>query len=93
MVESADPSIKATVERAFRATPVVIDDASLRRLGAHGEQMLQPGDIGWFRAVAQVRVLDETGLVARIVPGVTQGGYDPAANYRRFAEQIERLET
>ena len=32
------------------------------------------------------------GLVPRFVPGVTVGGYDPAANYRRFPEQIERLE-
>jgi hypothetical protein len=45
----------------------------------------------WFRAVAQIRVPAETGLVARSVPGVTVGGYDPAANYRRFPEQIERL--
>ena len=93
MVDADDPSIKATVERAFRATPVVVDDPSLRRVGAHGEQMLQPGDLEWFRTVAQVRVLSETGLVARAVPGVTQGGYDPAANYRRFSEQIERLES
>ncbi len=55
--------------------------------------MLQPGDLGWFRAVAQFRVPAETGLVARTVPGVARGGYDPAANYRRFSEQIERLES
>ncbi|HEX6264137.1 MAG TPA: hypothetical protein VF036_02530 [Actinomycetota bacterium] len=55
--------------------------------------MLQPGDLEWFRAVAQFRVPAETGLVARTVPGVTRGGYDPAANYRRFSEQIERLES
>jgi hypothetical protein len=35
----------------------------------------------------------ETGLVARAVPGVVGGGYDPAANYLRFSEQIERLES
>jgi len=55
--------------------------------------MLQPGSLAWFRSVAQFRVLVETGLAARSVPGVTVGGYDPAANYRRFSEQIERLET
>jgi hypothetical protein len=93
VVDADDPSIKAAIERAFRATPIVVDDPSLRRTGAHGEQMLQPGDLEWFRAVAQFRVPAETGLVARTVPGVTQGGYDPAANYRRFAEQIERLES
>jgi hypothetical protein len=93
VVDADDPSIKAAIERAFRATPIVVDDPSLRRTGAHGERMLQPGDLEWFRAVAQFRVPAETGLVARTVPGVTQGGYDPAANYRRFAEQIERLES
>jgi hypothetical protein len=25
------------------------------------------------------------------VPGVTSGGFDPAAGYRRFAEQVDRL--
>jgi hypothetical protein len=93
VVEADDPGLKASIERAFRPTPVVLDDPSLRSAGTHGEQMLQPGDLEWFRAVAQVRVAAETGLVARSVPGVTQGGYDPAANYRRFSEQIERLTT
>jgi hypothetical protein len=93
VVEADDPTIKASIERAFRATPVVVDDPSLRSVGSSGEQMLQPGSFAWFRSVAQVRVLSETGLTARSVPGVAVGGYDPAANYRRFAEQIERLET
>lgn len=92
VVEADDPAVKASIERAFRPTPVVVDDPSLRSAGTHGEQMLQPGDLAWFRAVAQFRVAAETGLVARSVPGVTRGGYDPAANYRRFSEQIERLE-
>jgi hypothetical protein len=93
VVESDDPDLKASIERAFRPVPVVVDDPSLRYPGTRGESVLQPGDLGWFRAVAQVRVPAETGLVARSVPGVTVGGYDPAANYRRFSEQIERLES
>jgi hypothetical protein len=93
VVEADDQTIKDAIERAFRSTPVVVDDPSLRSAGSRGEQMLQPGDLGWFRAVAQFRVLAETGLVARTVPGVARGGYDPAANYRRFSEQIERLES
>jgi hypothetical protein len=93
LVEADDPEVKASIERAFRSTPVVVDDPSLRTAGSHGEQMLQPGSLAWFRAVAQFRVLGETGLAARSVPGVTVGGYDPAANYRRFSEQIARLET
>jgi hypothetical protein len=92
-VESDDPAIKRSIEHAFRPTPVVVDDPSLRSAGTSGEQVLQPGGLAWFRAVAQFRVPAETGLVARSVPGVAAGGYDPAANYRRFSEQIERLES
>ena len=91
IVEAVDPKLKASIERAFRPLPVVVDDPSLRYPGTSGESVLQPGDLEWFRAVAQVRVPAETGLVARSVPGVKVGGYDPAANYRRFPEQIERL--
>ena len=91
IVEAEDPKLKASIERAFRPTPVVVDDPSLRYPGTSGGSVLQPGDLEWFRAVAQVRVRADTGLVARSVPGVTAGGYDPAANYRRFPEQIERL--
>ena len=91
IVEAEDPKLKASIEHAFRPIPVVVDDPSLRYPGTSGESVLQPGDLEWFRAVAQVRVPAETGLVARSVPGVTVGGYDPAANYRRFPEQIERL--
>ena len=93
VVVADDPELTASIERAFRPVPVVVDDPSLRYPGTHGESVLQPGDLEWFRAVAQVRVPAETGLVARSVPGVTVGGYDPAANYRRFFEQIERLES
>ena len=92
-VESDDPDLKRSIEHAFRPTPVVVDDPSLRSAGTRGELVLQPGGLAWFRAVAQFRVLAETGLVARAVPGVEAGGYDPAANYRRFSEQIERLES
>jgi hypothetical protein len=91
IVESEDPKRKAAIEHAVRPTPVVVDDRSLRYPGTSGASVLQPGDLAWFRAVAQVRVPAETGLVARSVPGVSAGGYDPAANYRRFPEQIERL--
>jgi hypothetical protein len=91
IVEAEDPKLNSSIERAFRPTPVVVDDPSLRYPGTSGESVLQPGDLEWFRAVAQVRVPAETGLVARWVPGVKAGGFDPAANYRRFPEQITRL--
>ena len=92
-VESDDPERRAALERAFRRTPVVTDDAAYRRFGTHGDVQIQPGDLEWFRAAAQVRATAEAGVIARLVPGVTEGGFDPAADYRTFEESIERLES
>lgn len=91
VVDTADVELRAALERAFRKTPVVTDDASYRRFGTHGEVMVQPGDLEWFRAAAFVRAPAESGLEARLVPGITEGGYDPASQYRRFDDAIERL--
>ena len=91
-VECDDPTIADALARAFRRSPVVVDDAAYRPPGATGEVVVQPGGLEWFRAVAQVRVPAEAGLVARFVPRVREGGgYDPAAGYRSFEESIERL--
>ena len=79
------------MERAFRKTPVVTDDASYRRFGTRGEVVIQPGGLEWFRAVVFGRVAEEAGVEARLVTGIIEGGYDPAAGYRRFEESIERL--
>jgi hypothetical protein len=78
--------------RVFRRTPVVTNDAAYRRMGTSGEVVVQPGDLQWFRAVAQVRAPAETGLVPRFIPGVPAGGFDPAAGYVTFRDQIERLD-
>lgn len=91
-ITSEDPALRASLTHAFRRSPVVVDDPSLRRLGTHGPSTLQPGDLEWFRAVARYRATEETGFDARFVPGAIVGGYDPAANYRRFEDQIERLD-
>ena len=93
IISSDDDATEATLIRAFRRTPVVIDDASYRRLGTFGEVQIQPGSLEWFRAVVQARVPTETGLIGRFVPGVSQGGFDPAAGYRTFEDSIERLTT
>lgn len=90
-VASEDVADRDDLERAFRRTPVAIDDASFRRLGTHGEVVVQPGHLEWFRAVAIARVPAETGLRARFVPGPVVGGYDPASSYRSFGDQVERL--
>ena len=91
VISSDDETLRASLQKAFRRTPVVVDDASYRRPGTSGEVLLQPGNLEWFRVVAQTRASIETGLVARFVPGVREGGYDPAAAYESFAESIERL--
>lgn len=91
LVDSDDVDVRAALVRAFRTTPVVTNDASYRRQGTHGEVMVPPGDLEWFRAAAFSRAPDEADVEARLVPGVTEGGYDPAAGYRRFEDSIERL--
>jgi hypothetical protein len=92
-VTSDDDELASKLRKAFRRTPVVTDDAAFRRRGTYGEVVLQPGDLEWFRAAALVRATAETGLAATVVPGIIEGGFDPAANYRSFGEQIERLVT
>lgn len=74
----------------FRPTPVVVEDASLRRQGTHGEALLQPGTLEWFRAALLTRA-GMLGLGVRFVPGVSAGGWDPASQYRTFEEQVGRL--
>jgi hypothetical protein len=91
-VSAEDEDVRDTLERAFRRLPLAVDDPSLRRLGTSGAVLLQPGSLEWFRAVARYRATEESGLAARFVPGVLGGGWDPAANYRTFDEQLERLD-
>jgi hypothetical protein len=78
------------LDRLFRPIPVVADDPSLRRQGTHGPSLLQPGSLGWFRAALLARA-PALGLSVRFVSGVVEGGWDPAAQYRTFEQQIERL--
>jgi hypothetical protein len=91
-VTCEDGDVRDKLAHAFRRAPVAVDDASRRRLGTHGAVVLQPGDLEWFRAVAETRVPKETGLATRFVPGAVLGGYDPAAGYRPFDEQIDRID-
>jgi hypothetical protein len=91
-VSAEDDDVRHTLEHAFRRWPLAVDDPSRRRLGTSGAVLLQPGSLEWFRAVARYRATQESGLAARSVPGVLGGGWDPAANYRTFDEQMERLD-
>ncbi len=91
-VASDDAAVREKLVHAFRKTQVVVDDASLRRLGTSGPVVLQPGSLEWFRAVAGSRATVESGLAARFVPDAVVSGFDPAANYRSFGEQMELLD-
>ena len=78
------------IQEILRPTPLVVEDPSLRRLGTHGETLLQPGTLEWFRSALVARG-QALGLAVRFVPGVREGGWDPAAQYRTFEEQVGRL--
>lgn len=88
-LEVLDPSVDG-LEGLLRPTPVVVDDPSLRGPGTSGESLLEPGSLDWFRA-ALVKRGESMGLRVRFVAAEIAGGWDPAANYRRFGEQVERL--
>ena len=90
-IETQNDEVRGLLAHAYRPTPVVVDDASYRRLGTSGEVVLQPGSLEWFRAVTQIRAPQASGLKARFVPGVTEGGFDPASQYRSFEESMDRL--
>lgn len=78
------------LDRLLRPTPVVVHDASLLPQGSRGETVLQPGSIQWFRAALATRA-EALGLAVRFVAGDVRNGWDPASNYRTFAEQVGRL--
>jgi hypothetical protein len=90
-IQADDAEVRTALERAYRRTPVVTDDASARRLGTNGSVLIEPSGLEWVRAVTQVRVPAETGLEPVFVVEAIEGGYDPAANYRTFEAQIDRL--
>ena len=90
-IDSSDEELRARLAHAFRRTSVVVEGGADRHLGMRGPEVLQPGDLEWFRAAAFVRAPAEVMLVARFVTGEVRGGFDPASNYREFEDQIERL--
>jgi hypothetical protein len=87
-LEILDPSVEG-LEGLVRPTPVVVDDPSLRAPGTHGDPLLEPGSLVWFRAALTTRA-GALGLRARFVATEIVGGWDPAASYRSFDEQVER---
>jgi hypothetical protein len=90
-VQADHDDARAAIGRIFRPIPVVVDDASLRSLGASGEAVLQPGSVEWFEAAAIQRAAGE-GLSGRLVPDAQgRGGWDPASAYRTFRQSVNLL--
>lgn len=87
-ITAVDPDVRDRLAKAFRRSPVAVPDPATN---APGATVLQPGDLAWFRAAATIRARAETGLAARFVAATVVGGYDPAAGYRPFGEQVELL--
>jgi len=86
-----DGATGSAIVRIFRQTPVVTNDASLRTLSGKGDSVIEPGSLDWFRAAAFTRS-PRVGLTPRFMPVIRPGsGFDPAAQYRRFGDQMTRL--
>jgi len=85
----ADPETQTAIQRVFRPVPVIVDDPSLRPLGASGPTLLEPGDLRWFLAAARTRASAE-GLAVRFVPPGRGIGWDPAGAYRTFQQAVDR---
>lgn len=88
-IEVTGPAVEG-LDRILRPTPVVASDPALLPRGAHGEAVLQPGSLEWFRAALLTRA-SSLGLAVRFVVDDVRNGWDPAANYRTFDEQVGRL--
>ena len=88
-IEVIEPAVEG-LDRVLRPTPVVVSDPALLPRGARGEAVLQPGSLEWFRAALLTRA-PPLGLAVRFVVGDVRNGWDPAANYRTFDEQVRRL--
>jgi hypothetical protein len=88
-IEATGEAIEG-LDSLLRPTPVVVDDAAFRPLGTHGEVALSPGTPAWFRAAIATRA-PSLGLSVRFVTDEVTNGWDPAANYRTFEEQVGRL--
>jgi hypothetical protein len=93
LLECDDDDLRALLQRVYRMTPVITDEPAYRRRGSPEEVTVMPGTLEWFRAASFVRAPAEAGVEARLVPGVIEGGYDPAAQYRGFRESMARLTT
>ncbi|MCA1727434.1 MAG: hypothetical protein LC722_07235 [Actinobacteria bacterium] len=91
-IRAEDPEVEAALLRIFRAAPVVAEDPASRSRGTSGPTVTEPGSLEWFRFAALIRSGPE-GLAVRLVASPGSGGWDPAANYRTFRDQVARLQS
>ena len=91
VIEAGSNDVEAALRRVFRPTAVQAEDPSIRQRGASGPSTIAPGTLEWFRWAALNRAGAE-GLAVRLVAAGGPGGWDPAANYRTFREQVARLQ-
>ena len=87
-IEAKNSAVRDVLARIFRPTPVPVDDASTRPLGASGETLLEPGDLDWFIAAGRTRSKVER-LGVRFVASMP-GGWDPAGSYRPMRAWVEQ---
>jgi len=92
VIEAADPEVEAALRRVFRPTSVVADDPATRPNGSRGPSVVQPGSLEWFRWAALNRGPAED-LGVRLVAATGPGGWDPAATYRPFRDQVRLLQS
>lgn len=86
-IQAKNSAVRDVLARIFRPTSVPVDDPSTRPVGASGETLLEPGDLAWFLAAAQVRAKQER-LRVRFVASMP-GGWDPAGSYRPMRGWVE----
>lgn len=88
---AADDRVRQTLRKVFRTSPVAVDDPSRRAAGTSGPVVVEPGDLDWFLAAAEVRGKQE-GLAVRFATD-TPGGWDPAASYQRLGDWVGMKES
>lgn len=86
-IETADDSVRQSLERIFRLSPVSRGSGGP---AARTAQAVEPGDLEWFRTVAMVRGEREE-LGVRFVTD-TPGGWDPAGTYRSMDRWVAERE-
>jgi hypothetical protein len=82
IVSAGGDDARRALERIFRASAVPIEEPSTGPPGTRGEEVVEPGDMEWFRAAALVRG-PEAGYAVRFST-TAPGGWDPALDPQTY---------